>query len=57
VELTNKLTVKGHPAQIQKAAAMINEAHKPLIIAGRGVIISEAFAELKEFAEKGQIRS
>jgi len=55
VELTNKLTVKGHPAQIQKAAAMINEAHKPLIIAGRGVIISEAFAELKEFAEKGQI--
>jgi acetolactate synthase-1/2/3 large subunit len=55
VELTNKLTVKGHPAQIQKAAAMINEAHKPLIIAGRGVIISEAFPELKEFAEKGQI--
>ena len=55
VELTNKLTVKGHPAQIQKAATMINEAHKPLIIAGRGVIISEAFAELKELAEKGQI--
>jgi len=55
VDLTDKLTLKGHPAQIQKAAAMINEAQKPLIIAGRGVIISKAFAELKELAEKGQI--
>jgi acetolactate synthase-1/2/3 large subunit len=36
------VTVKGHPAQIQKAAAMINEAQKPLIIAGSGVIISQA---------------
>jgi acetolactate synthase-1/2/3 large subunit len=50
-----KLTLKGHPAQIQKAAAMINGAQKPLIIAGRGVIISEAFTELKELAEKAQI--
>ena len=50
-----KVNLKGHPAQIQKAAAMINEAQKPLIIAGRGVIISEASPELKEFAEKAQI--
>ena len=56
VEISSyKLTLKGHPAQIQKAAAMINGAQKPLIIAGRGVIISEAFAELKELAEKAQI--
>ena len=56
VELTSyKTTLKGHPAQIQKAAALINSAQKPLIIAGRGVIISEAFAELKELAEKAQI--
>ncbi len=56
VELSSyKLTLKGHPAQIQKAAAMINGAQKPLIIAGRGVIISEAFTELKELAEKAQI--
>ena len=47
--------MKGHPAQIQKAAAMINAAQKPVIIAGRGVIISQAFAELKELAEKAQI--
>ena len=50
-----KVNMKGHPAQIQKAAAMINEAQKPLIIAGRGVIISEASPELKELAEKAQI--
>ena len=50
-----KVNLKGHPAQIQKAAAMINSAQKPLIIAGRGVIVSGAFAELKELAEKAQI--
>jgi len=56
VELPNfKPTTKGHPAQIQKAAKLINEAQKPVIIAGRGVIISEASTELKELAEKGQI--
>ena len=56
VEISSyKLTLKGHPAQIQKAAALINSARKPLIIAGRGVIVSGAFAELKELAEKGQI--
>lgn len=47
--------LKGHPAQIQKAARLINEAQKPVIIAGRGVIHSQAYAELKELAEKGQI--
>jgi acetolactate synthase-1/2/3 large subunit len=56
VDVTSyKFTMKGHPAQIQKAAAMINAAQKPLIIAGRGVIISQAFTELKELAEKAQI--
>ncbi|MDD5288397.1 MAG: biosynthetic-type acetolactate synthase large subunit [Dehalococcoidales bacterium] len=56
IELSSyKATLKGHPAQIQKAAAMINTAQKPLIIAGRGVIISGAFTELKELAEKAQI--
>ncbi|MDD5189599.1 MAG: biosynthetic-type acetolactate synthase large subunit [Dehalococcoidales bacterium] len=56
VDLPNfKPTMKGHPAQIQKAAKMINEARKPVIIAGRGVIISNASPELKELAEKSQI--
>jgi acetolactate synthase-1/2/3 large subunit len=47
--------LKGHPAQIQKAAKLINESQKPVIIAGRGVIHSQAYTELKELAEKGQI--
>jgi acetolactate synthase-1/2/3 large subunit len=50
-----KPVLDGHPAQIKKAAKVINEAHHPLILAGRGVIISQAYAELKELAEKGQI--
>jgi len=50
-----KPTLKGHPAQIKKAAKLINESHKPVIIAGRGVTISKAFAELKELVEKAQI--
>ena len=50
-----KQTLQGHPAQIKKAAKLINEAQCPLIIAGRGVIISTAYAELKELVEKVQI--
>jgi acetolactate synthase-1/2/3 large subunit len=50
-----KPTLEGHPAQIKKAAKLISEAEKPLIIAGNGVIISRAYAELKELAEKAQI--
>lgn len=50
-----KPTVRGHPAQIKKAVKFINEAKRPLIIAGKGVINSGACAELKELAEKAQI--
>ena len=50
-----KPTLQGHPAQIKKAAKLINEAQRPLIIAGRGVIISGAYAELKQLAEMAQI--
>ncbi|MBN1643572.1 MAG: biosynthetic-type acetolactate synthase large subunit [Dehalococcoidales bacterium] len=56
IELASyRATLKGHPAQIQKAVALINAAQRPVIIAGRGVIISNASAELKELAEKAQI--
>jgi len=48
-------TLRGHPAQIKKAAKLINESQRPLIIAGRGVIISGAYAELKQLAETAQI--
>ena len=50
-----KPTLQGHPAQVKKAAKLINEAKRPVIIAGRGVIISGACPQLKELAEKGQI--
>ena len=50
-----KPPLQGHPVQIKKAAKLINEAERPLIIAGRGVIISGAYAELKQLAETAQI--
>jgi acetolactate synthase-1/2/3 large subunit len=50
-----KPTVHGHPAQIKKAARLINNSQRPVLIAGRGVIISAAFQELRELAEKAQI--
>jgi len=50
-----KPTLQGHPAQIKKAAKLINEAQRPVIIAGRGVLISRAHAKLKELAETSQI--
>lgn len=50
-----KPTLQGHPAQIKKAAKLINESKQPVIIAGRGIIISGAYAELKQLAETAQI--
>jgi acetolactate synthase-1/2/3 large subunit len=50
-----KPTFKGHPTQIKKAVKLINEAEQPVIIAGRGVNISGAYAELKQLAESAQI--
>ena len=50
-----KPTLFGHPTQIKKAAELINGAERPVIIAGRGVIISRAFAEIRELAESAQI--
>ena len=50
-----KPTLQGHPTQIKKATKLIDEARQPLIIAGRGVTISGAYAELKQLAEAAQI--
>ncbi|NLE07786.1 MAG: biosynthetic-type acetolactate synthase large subunit [Dehalococcoidales bacterium] len=50
-----KPTTGGHPTQIKKAAKLINEAKQPLILAGRGVLISGASGKLKELAENAQI--
>ena len=45
----------GHPSQITKASSLINQSSKPVILAGHGIIISNAFDELKALAEKAQI--
>jgi len=50
-----KVVSRGHPTQIRKAAKLINESEQPVIIAGRGIIISQAHDEFKEFAEKAQL--
>ncbi|MDZ4246952.1 MAG: biosynthetic-type acetolactate synthase large subunit, partial [Dehalococcoidia bacterium] len=50
-----KVKPQGHPTQIKKAAALINAAQQPVILAGRGVLVSNATGELKELVEKAQI--
>ena len=50
-----KTILRGHPAQIKKATQLINQATCPVIISGRGVILSQAYDELRELAEKAQI--
>ncbi|PIU56081.1 MAG: acetolactate synthase, large subunit, biosynthetic type [Chloroflexi bacterium CG07_land_8_20_14_0_80_45_17] len=50
-----KFISRGHSVQVKRAAGLINEAERPLIVAGRGIIISQAYDELKELAEKAQI--
>jgi acetolactate synthase-1/2/3 large subunit len=46
---------KADEGQVAKACQLINEAERPVILAGHGVIISHAFDELRELAEKAQI--
>ena len=41
--------------RIDKAIELIQESNKPVILAGHGVIISKAYNELMELAEKAQI--
>ncbi|WPR70871.1 biosynthetic-type acetolactate synthase large subunit [Flavobacterium sp. NG2] len=42
-------------SQVEAAAAIINQAKKPMIVFGQGIILSEAEAELKAFIEKSGI--
>jgi acetolactate synthase-1/2/3 large subunit len=45
----------GDPALIKEAIEVIKASRKPVILAGHGVHISGAYAELREFAEKAHI--
>ncbi len=41
--------------QLNQAVELINQAERPVILAGHGVLISHAYNELRELAEKAQI--
>jgi acetolactate synthase-1/2/3 large subunit len=45
----------GNPRQVKQAAHLVNQAETPLILAGHGIILAEAEAELRQLAEKAQI--
>jgi acetolactate synthase-1/2/3 large subunit len=45
----------GHPKQLKTAAREIDHAHRPVILAGHGVLVAEAWDDLRAFAEKTQI--
>jgi len=46
-----KPTVEGHVKQIEKAASMILAAKKPVLYVGGGVILGNAYDELRQLAE------
>ncbi len=57
-----KVELKGYrprlypdPEEVGKAAELINEAERPVILSGHGVIIAQAFQELRELAEKANM--
>ena len=52
---TYKPTVKGNMLQIKKVAKALEEARRPIICAGGGVLLSDAREGLRAFAEKHQI--
>jgi acetolactate synthase-1/2/3 large subunit len=50
-----KPNYEGHPRQIAKAAEIINNAKRPVIYAGGGVVLSGASQELLELANNARI--
>ncbi len=46
-----KPTLKGHPRQIKKAAELLLNAERPIILAGGGVILSGATDELRRLSD------
>ncbi|MCK9520891.1 MAG: biosynthetic-type acetolactate synthase large subunit [Dehalococcoidia bacterium] len=50
-----KPTTEGHAGMIRRAAELIDQAQRPIIISGHGIIWGNAQHELIELAEKAQI--
>jgi len=47
-----KVFTEGHTGQIRRAAQLAQEAERPLVYAGGGIVAAGAAAELKEFVER-----
>ncbi len=52
---TYKPTVKGHAVQIKKVIAALEEAKRPVICVGGGVLLSNAEEEVRKFSEEHSI--
>jgi acetolactate synthase-1/2/3 large subunit len=57
-----KVEMKGYrpslypdPEEISRAAELISSSERPVILSGHGVVISQAYSELKELAEKANV--
>jgi acetolactate synthase-1/2/3 large subunit len=50
-----KPNFEGHPRQVKVAAAAIDAALRPVILAGHGVLVAEAWDDLRALAERTQI--
>ena len=50
-----KPTLRGHSRQIERAAEMIGQAQRPVILAGHGVILAGAEEELRALAERANL--
>jgi acetolactate synthase-1/2/3 large subunit len=47
--------LRAHPREIQHALDLIHAARRPLILAGRGIMLSNAMGLVREFAERAEI--
>ncbi len=50
-----KVRIEGHASQIQKAAAALNAAERPVLLAGGGVISANAAPELRALAQRAHL--
>jgi acetolactate synthase-1/2/3 large subunit len=47
--------LRAHPREIEKAVELIHAAKRPLILAGRGIMLSGAMDQVREFAERAEV--
>jgi acetolactate synthase-1/2/3 large subunit len=47
--------LEGDPGDVEQAARLIAQAQRPVILSGHGVILSEAYQEVRELAERSEI--